>query len=66
MVTPVGDLIVITSVALAGICLGSRLGAACTPVVIEDRKYTARVVYLRLLRNILGRNRVCHSNGCVE
>lgn len=56
MVTPVGDLMVVTSVALAGICLGSRLGVALTVVEMRHSKPTTSVVSLGFEYNMLGRN----------
>lgn len=52
---------VVTSVALAGICLGSRLGTAFTVVKKEESKPTASAVNLRLSENMLGRNNACRS-----
>ena len=66
MVTPVGDWIVVTSVALAGICLGSRLGTACTVVEIKPSKPTASVVNLGFPENILGKDKAYRSYGIVE
>ena len=53
---------VVTSVALAGICLFSRLGTAFTVVVTAKSKPTTRVVNLRLSSNMLGRNIACHNH----
>ena len=62
MVTPVGDLMVVTSVALAGICLCSRLGTAFTVVVTTKSKPTTSVVNLRPSSNMLGRNTAFHNS----
>ena len=56
MVTPVGDLMVVTSVAFAGICLDSRLGTAFTVVEMRHSKPTTSVVSSEFVGNMLGRN----------
>lgn len=66
MVTPVGDWIVITSVALAGICLESRLGTAFTALEMKASKPTTSVVNLGLLGNMLVKDKVYRSYGKVE
>ena len=49
---------VVTSVAFAGTCLGSRLGTAFTVVAIKESKLMPSIVTLRLSSNILSRNRM--------
>lgn len=61
-----GDWIVITSVALAGICLGSRLGTAFTVVEIKPSKPTTSVVNLSFLGNMLGNDKAYRSYGNVK
>ena len=52
IVTPVGDLIVVTPVAFAGSCLGSRPGEAPTLTQREDR-IKAKEIASRVLDNML-------------
>ena len=61
MVTPVGDLMVVTPVALAGICLGSRLGVAFTILEMRYNKPTTSVVSLGFVRNMFSRNTACRN-----
>ena len=55
--TPVGDLIVVTPVAFAGSCLGSRPGEAPTLIQREDR-LKAKETASRGLENMLYRERM--------
>ena len=48
---------VVTSVALAGICLGSRFGTAFTVVEMKESKLTASAVYLQFVRSMLSGNK---------
>ena len=54
---------VVTSVALAGTCLGSRFGTAFTAVKMARSKPTASVVKLQFARDMLSRNNADHDFG---
>ena len=54
---------VVTSVALAGTCLGSRPGPATTVVEKIESKATESAVDLRLVRNMLGRDNTYRDYG---
>ena len=63
IVTPVGDLMVVTSVAFAGICLGSRSGPAFTVEGIKESRVTASTVIWEFARNMLGKNEAYGREG---
>ncbi len=57
---------VVTSVALAGTCLGSRFGTAFTAVKMARSKPTARVVNLQFVRDMFSRNNADHDYGSIR